>query len=130
MDYHIQKKDIPAISRWLTKKTAGMPPEAFTELRSCLASPAVVAAYSKFIDRWLDASDQELLYTTIRVARHRRRTTRKKNLAISQEAFDLLARRARKFGFKSVTAYVEHHAIGLEDNPRTKKWGENGEKNP
>lgn len=106
LNYQVHKGDIPAIKMWLAKRIADLPSEAFSDFQFCLSSRSV-ASFSGFISRWLDAVACERLYTTIRVARHRKRKSRKKNLMISPEAYDRLKSLASGAGFRSVTAYVE-----------------------
>lgn len=111
MNYQFDPKDIPAVHRWLAKRVAVSLPAEAAEAFAALRSRASISGYEKFIDQWIDLDDQERLYTTIRVARHRQRTPRKKNLAICQEAYERLERRAKKLGFQSVSAYVERYAL-------------------
>lgn len=113
MNYQFNPKDVSVVSRWLAKRVATSLPAEAAEMFAALRARPSISGYEKFIDLWIDQADQERLYTTIRVARHRRESPRKKNLAICQEAYDLLERRSKKLGFKSVTAYVEHYAIGV-----------------
>ncbi len=110
LNYQIQKGDVPAISAWLAKRITALPEEAFSDFQSCLATPTV-SSLTKFIARWADEDLQERLYTTIRVARHRKLKSRKKNIMISQEAYSQLESLAKRGGFRSVTHYVDHYAL-------------------
>ncbi len=88
LNYQIGKMDVSAAKMWLAKRVMDLPEEAFSDFQSCLATPTV-SSLTKFIARWVDEDLQERLYTTIRVARHRRERKRI-NLTISPETYDKL----------------------------------------
>lgn len=113
LNCQIKCGDVEAIERWIFKRVAEMPEEAFVDFRAYLASPTI-SGLTRFISRWLDQDLQQRLHTTIRVARHRQERKRKniprRNLTISSEAYDRVELLAKRIGFRSVTAYVEHYA--------------------
>lgn len=112
-EYQITRGDLAAAGKWVSRRLAEMPPEAVFEFQSYVAVGVSVSGLTGFITRWLNEDFQRRLYTTIRVARHRRERARKniprRNLAISPETYDKLKELASwaPCGPMSITRYLE-----------------------